>query len=711
MSEDEIKLNDKVSGAAGDRCVQLSIVIVNYNVKDFLEQCLISVMKALKGLQAEILVIDNFSSDGAADFVRQKFPTIKLITNPENFGFARASNQGMELARGEYIALLNPDTIVQEDTFAKMLNFFNEHAETGMLGCKILNPDGSLQLACRRSFPTPWVAFTKLSGLSRLFPKSKLFGRYNLTYRDPDASYEVDAISGSFMMIRRKVLQDVGMLDEAFFMYGEDLDWCLRIREKGWRVSYFPATQIIHFKGESSKRAQFDSLKQFYQAMELFARKHFRSKNLLMPYWLLRVAIWFRAGVSFFSGLLEHFAVQLADFVFLASSLMLALFVRFGNFEHLPSFLPVIIFYIVAWMSLLKLFGCYERYRFSVSRASFAILIGFLVNASLTFFFNQYAFSRAVILIGSLLGLVTVFGWRLFAHILSGLGWLNLRGTFAKNTIIVGEPTSGQALAKKFNALIHCDYKIAGLVCQNGKHRSQEAGRTKILGTLDDIDSIIIDNNIQEVIFSTNELSYDQILGIISNTASQRVNFKLTPGNLEVVIGKASIDRFDEVPLLEIDYRLHQIHYRALKRAVDFVFALLLFLLTLPLFLYKKILTSSLLRKRLFWGRNESRVSLYEFSGDDSKLNKIPYLWSIMKGDLSFVGKELVEVSAHSDASPFHKVDLKPGVVTLSGMASQPNPGKEDEKKYYHYYMKNYSPFLDMEILFKTFRKPGLSDD
>ncbi|MFQ5676948.1 MAG: glycosyltransferase, partial [bacterium] len=681
------------------------------NVKDFLEQCLISVGKALRGVQGEILVVDNFSSDGSADLVREKFPSVKLIVNPKNLGFARASNQGIALARGEYIALLNPDTIVQEDTFSKMVAFLNDHPETGMLGCKILNPDGSLQLACRRSFPTPWVAFTKLSGLSRVFPKSKFFGRYNLTYLDPDASYEVDAISGSFMMIRRKVLEDVGTLDEAFFMYGEDLDWCFRIREKGWQVSYFPATQIIHFKGESSKRAQFDSLRQFYQAMALFARKHFRRKYLLMPYWLLRAAIWFRAGVSFVSSLANGLAVLLVDFVFLASSLVLALFIRFGNLEHLPSFLLVITFYILAWIFLLKLFGCYDRDKFSVSRASFAVLIGFLVNASLTFFFNQYAFSRAVVLIGSMLSFATVSGWRLLVQILSALGWLTLNTSCAKNTIIVGDLTSGQELAKKFDALVNSNYKIAGLVCPGRISSVHEAGGAKVLGTLDGIDSIIRDNHIQEVIFATNELSYDQILAVISNTASQRVNFKLAPGNLEVVIGKASVDRFDEVPLLEIDYRLHQIQYRALKRAFDFGLAVLLFLLTLPLFLYKKILTSSRLRTRLFWGRNESRVCVYEFAGDDSKLNKIPYLWAIMKGEVSFVGKELTEVSDHADSSPFQNVDLKPGIVSLSRMASRANPGKDERRKYHHYYMKNYSPFLDMEILFKTLRKPGLSDD
>jgi len=256
--------------------IEISVIIVNYNVKEFLEQSLVSVQKALKKIRSEIIVIDNASTDGSVEFLKKRFPKVKLIENKENLGFARSSNLGMKQAKGAYLAILNPDTIVQEDTFSKMLKFFQENPDTGMLGCKILNPDGTLQLACRRSFPTPWVAFTKLSGLSHLFSKSKLFGKYNLTYLDPDLSYEVEAISGSFMMIQKQVLKDVGYLDEEFFLYGEDLDWCFRIREGGWKVRYFPGTKIIHFKGESSRKAQFDNITFFYKSMALFARKHVR---------------------------------------------------------------------------------------------------------------------------------------------------------------------------------------------------------------------------------------------------------------------------------------------------------------------------------------------------------------------------------------------------------------------------------------------------
>ncbi len=256
----------------------ISVIIVNFNVKIFLNQALDSIQKALSGISAEIFVVDNASRDGSVALVKENFPDVKLIENRSNAGFAKANNQAIKLAKGKYLVLINPDTLVQEDTFLLLLDFFKNCHDAGMVGCKILNPDGSLQLACRRSIPTPWIAFTKMVGLSRLFPKSHLFGKYNLTYQNPDQVSVVDAISGSFMMVRSKVIQEIGMLDEQFFMYGEDLDWCFRIRQAGWKIYYVPDTKIVHYKGASTQKAHLDTLLVFYRAMLQFVRKHVRMK-------------------------------------------------------------------------------------------------------------------------------------------------------------------------------------------------------------------------------------------------------------------------------------------------------------------------------------------------------------------------------------------------------------------------------------------------
>jgi len=227
--------------------VLISVIIVNYNVKPFLQQCLVSLQRAMGDIPHEIIVVDNHSVDGSPAMLKEQFPEVRVIVNRYNLGFSRANNQALAQAHGKYLWLLNPDTLVQEDTPARLLEVMESDPRIGILGCKILNPDGSLQLACRRSFPTLWVAFTKLIGLAKLFPKTRLFGRYNLTYLDPDKAYEVEAISGSCMFVRAEAMQEVGLLDEEFFMYGEDLDWCFRFKQAGWKGFYTPSTSIVHY--------------------------------------------------------------------------------------------------------------------------------------------------------------------------------------------------------------------------------------------------------------------------------------------------------------------------------------------------------------------------------------------------------------------------------------------------------------------------------
>ncbi|MFQ5752125.1 MAG: glycosyltransferase [bacterium] len=693
------------------RLPQLSVIIVNYNVKDFLGQTLISVKKALKGISSEIIVVENASSDGSGAFIRQRFPDVKLIENKKNLGFAKASNQGLRAARGDYLVLLNPDTIVQEDTFRRMLAYYKKHPDIGILGCKILNPDGSLQLACRRSFPTPWVAFTKLSGLSRLFPHSKLFGKYNLTYLDPDRACEVEAISGSFMMIHRKILRDVGYLDEAFFLYGEDLDWCYRIREKGWKVQYVPDTKIIHFKGQSSKRAQFDQLKVFYQAMSLFVQKHFKQKYLFMSYWLLCTAIWFRASLSFLLKCFLLIAVPLTDFIFLNIVLILSVYFRFGNFKNLNSFMPVILVCSGIWMAMLYHLGSYGKHKYSFSKASFGIVIGFLINASLLYFFKQYAYSRFVVLVGGFLSLLTIPGWRFFAKFLSRTGFMPFKGTIgktllARNTLIVGDVASGEKLIKKFNSHIDGGYHISGLVSINGSNTGQVYEGVEVFGSLNDLNTIIKEKRIQEVIFSTSQLSYDRILSLISHTGSHRVNFRLVPSNLEVIIGKATIDRIDDVPLLDLDYKLHQMRYRIMKRSFDILLGLMVSLLVLPIFLYKRYLRASKLQKIKVIGYHNKVFTLYEFEGKGWRfINKIPYLWSLLVGDVSFVGSEISEIETDSRAGFQTNIELKPGLTGLLQVNRHKPLNQDDKQKYNLYYLNNYSPLLDLEIIFKALFK------
>ncbi len=272
---------------------QLSIVIVSYNTCKILQDCLRSVFAEGSPLKLEVFVVDNASLDESVAMVQRDFPQVKLIANRVNVGFAKANNQALRQVGGDFVLLLNSDTVVKQGVFGSCIRYLGLNPGIGALTCKVLLQDGTLDLACRRSFPTPWVAFWKITGFSRLFPKSRFFARYNLTYLDENKTYDVDAIVGAFMFLPREVLLEVGMLDEQFFMYGEDLDWCYRIRQAGFKIVYHPDVSIIHYKGASSNRRQPPLMvKEFHHAMTLFYDKYFAGHNYSIANLLIRFGVW-----------------------------------------------------------------------------------------------------------------------------------------------------------------------------------------------------------------------------------------------------------------------------------------------------------------------------------------------------------------------------------------------------------------------------------
>ncbi|MEF3274275.1 MAG: glycosyltransferase family 2 protein [Chloroflexus sp.] len=258
----------------------LAVVILNYNRADLLAECLHSIAAAPTRCQLTVWVVDNASTDGSAAMVRERFPWVYLIESPVNGGFSAGNNLALRriLALPEppdYILLLNNDTVVTPGALDGMVDYLDQHPAVGAVGPKLLLPDGSLDLACRRRFPTPAIAFYRLFGLARLFPRSRRFAAYNMTYLDPNIETEVDSVVGACMMVRTAVVREVGLLDEAFFMYGEDLDWTYRIKQYGWKIMYYPAVIVYHHKRAASSRQPIPSIRAFYHAMRLFHRKHY----------------------------------------------------------------------------------------------------------------------------------------------------------------------------------------------------------------------------------------------------------------------------------------------------------------------------------------------------------------------------------------------------------------------------------------------------
>ena len=284
--------------------VKLSVIIVNYNVRYFLEQCLYSLYRAIKDTETEVYVVDNCSTDDSLEMLRQSYPLVKLIANEDNLGFAKANNLAIKASQAEYVLLLNPDTLVQEDAVHEMLTFMDAHPEAGALGVKMIDGQGRFLPESKRGLPTPEVSFYKISGLSALLPRSRRFGSYHLGWLDKNEIHPVDILAGACMLVRKEAIGKAGLLDEDFFMYGEDIDWSYRIIKAGYRNYYFPPGRILHYKGESTKKGSLNYVYVFYKAMAIFAKKHFLGKSFFYAF-LINVAISLSGAFSFFSGLFK----------------------------------------------------------------------------------------------------------------------------------------------------------------------------------------------------------------------------------------------------------------------------------------------------------------------------------------------------------------------------------------------------------------------
>ena len=269
----------------------LSVIIVNFNTKDELRNCLSSIYESRQSTTYDVWVVDNHSSDSSAEMVEDEFPQAEVIKSEVNLGFSAANNLVLRRVQSDFILLLNPDTIVSDYIFDRMIEFLQTSLDAGMATCKLVKADGTLDLACRRSFPSVWDGFSRAVKLSTVFPKSRFFAGYNLTFLDENQTYEVDAINGAFMMAKREAVEEVGLLDEDYFMYMEDLDWCFRFKEKGWKIYYVPTAQVIHLKGRSGKQNSARMIRQFFKSMKWFCLKNYFHHRPGIQWWVTSLGI------------------------------------------------------------------------------------------------------------------------------------------------------------------------------------------------------------------------------------------------------------------------------------------------------------------------------------------------------------------------------------------------------------------------------------
>lgn len=548
--------------------MKLSIIIVNYNVRYFLEQALLSVQRAMEGIEAEVWVVDNHSVDDSVAMVRRNFPWVRLIANQHNPGFSIANNQAIRQSTGEYVLLLNPDTVLREDTLQRCLEYMDNHPDVGGLGVRMIDGSGNFLPESKRGLPTPWVAFTKATGLSRLFPRSRLFNRYHLGYLAEDEIHEVDVLAGAFMWLRRSVLEEIGLLDEQFFMYGEDIDLSYRIQKAGYRNVYFPETSIIHYKGESTKKGSLNYVRVFYQAMILFARKHFSGGQAGLYIGLLRIAVYLRAGITLFSQFFRRVAWPVLDAALLYLGLLF--WKQFWAVYHFndPGYYEDAInyrnfpLYVGVWLLAFYFSGTYDR-PFRPGRLVRGWLTGTVVLLAIYGLLGESMRSgRALVLLGSLWALAAPLLLR-YGYNLLRYGRIRLSESSTSRLAIVGrEAERDRVLQLLQRAEVRANYI--------GRIRPAGAGgiADDSIGRASELPDIAQVYRLEELIFCARDVSSQEIMSWMTQLGP-RLQYKILPETGISIIGSHSKDAPGQLYTVDISYRIDQPAQRRNKRVFD----------------------------------------------------------------------------------------------------------------------------------------------
>lgn len=641
---------------------KISVVIVNYNVEFFLEQCLNSVLTALERVSGEVFVVDNNSIDGSVDMVRLKFPEVILIANTDNRGFSKANNQAMEIAQGQYVLLLNPDTVVEEDTFEKVIQFMDEHPDAGGLGVRMLDGKGKFLPESKRGLPTPAVAFYKIFGLSRIFPKSKRFGKYHLGYLDEFETNEVDVLSGAFMLMRKTALDKVGLLDEAFFMYGEDIDLSYRIQKGGFKNYYFPETRIIHYKGESTKKSSVNYVFVFYRAMVIFASKHFSQKNARLFSFLINLAIYFRASLALFSRFVKRSILPLIDFLALGAIFYsLTYFWREQGIQFPEEVIRYAIpIYLIIWMTAILFSGGYDR-PYKLKKYPSGVLVGLILILTVYGLLpKDLQFSRLYILLTAFSTLSYFLLSRIGFHVLIG-GRFSLTPSPNKRFVIIGHES-------EFN-------RISDILKQTGSKidvilhlSSTEKKEVNALGTINQLNQVIDIHKVDEVIFSARDNTAQTIIHWMSVLPSKNLDFKIAQPETLFLIGSNSIDTAGDLYVLNIN-AISKPEQKRSKRVFDVFSAIILLLLT-PF---------------IIWN--------YE-----RKFTFFSNVFGILSGGFSMVGYH-VETLNSSEGLP----RLKKGILSPADEISVSDPELIDKLNLI--YARDYNVAKDLSILLKGWKR------
>lgn len=636
--------------------MKLSVVIVNYNVKYFLEQCLITVGRAIKNIDAEVFVVDNASADGSVEMVRQKFDWVKLIANADNGGFSKANNQAIQQAAGEYVLLLNPDTVVAEDTFEKCISFMDARPNAGALGVHMVDGKGNFLPESKRGLPTPSVAFYKTFGFSALMPKSKTFGKYHLGFLPENETNEVDILSGAYMFMRKKVLDEVGLLDETFFMYGEDIDLSYRIVKAGYKNYYYADTTIIHYKGESTKKGSLNYVKVFYNAMIIFARKHFSGNRSGMFSLFINMAIVFRGLLTLLAGLFASSYLFVVDALLSFAGIALITNYWEGMIKYAEHYYPavflfaVVPLYILIWITATFFSGGYDK-PFRIANIMRGIILGTVAIAVVYAFLpNEWRFSRAIILLGAVWTGIEMLLTRMLYHLIRY-----------------------QSLAVENFDEIRSMVTGTGAECARAENIMRSLGNNNQIASNTDVQNtakVAAIYGVNEIVFCANGLSYKDIIEQII-IGGKRTDYKILNEGSDALIGSNSKNTAGDLYVAEKSYALFKPENLRTKPLLDIVSSIILIVL-LPV-----------------------SIVLVKNVG-----NHISNIMAVLSGKKTWVG-------FNNPQNLKHFPHAKPGVlhpsIGLQGFSFTRQELAEIELNY----ARHYSAANDVSLIVKNYRKLG----
>ncbi len=636
--------------------MKLSIVIVNYNVKHFLAQCLISVQRAISEIETEVFVVDNASSDGSVDFIAQQFPWVKLIASPQNLGFSKGNNLAMQRAAGEYVLLLNPDTVVAEDTFNKCIGFMDAHPAAGALGVHMIDGKGNFLPESKRGLPTPAVAFYKSFGLSKLFPKSETFGRYHLGFLPENETHEVEILSGAYMLMRKKVLDQVGLFDEAFFMYGEDIDLSYRVTLAGYKNYYFADTTIIHYKGESTRKGSLNYVKVFYNAMIIFSRKHFSGGQSGFFSLFLNIAIFFRGFLTVLANLFSSSFLFIIDALLGFGGIYLIKtywenMIKYTEHYYPNQFLFIVVpIYIFIWLVSTFISGGYDK-PYRIVTIVRGIFLGTLAIAAVYAFLpNEWRFSRAMIILGAAWTAIEMIVTRTTYHLVKYQSF-SMESSYGKKALLAGIPEECYR-AEKLLSVSGADTEVLDFVSDDNKLRE--------LVKLYDAD---------EIIFCSRQLSFTHIMQQIL-LCGNKLDYKILNAGSEVFIGSNSKDTAGDLYSFNHSLKLSRPENQRRKRMFD-IAACLVLLVLMP-------------------------INIFLIPG----LGRFLHNWfEVLLGRSTWVGY-IPEETTHL---PFA---IK-SVTSITGTAATGDLSAETIHKLNLLYAKHYSVSRDLQLLLAAYKQLG----